>query len=274
MPGHTCYCLYGDYSAWHFQRLFQAILGDTVADYIRRRRLTRALLDLTQTDHRILDIALDYQFESQESFTRAFKSLFGITPGECRKRGCQSFAILSKPRVTTEYNDHLERRVSMTPNIVDVEKFKVVGMEARFISILSPDRTNDVVIPKLWTDYLNRANEIQNRVGREEVGLVWCLEDEAKSHPNECLYMCAAKVSSSDDVPSGMTAREISGGKYAVFKQKGGPNKFEYTMKYIYSSWFPKSGFVFDDRPEMEIYSTGYEEDSEASEAEIYIPIK
>ena len=162
----------------------------------------------------------------------------------------------------------------MTPRIVNIAEFEVVGMEAKFISILSPDRTNDLVIPKLWSDYLNHASEIKNRVGRNDVGLVWCLEDAAKSHPNECVYMCAAKVSCSDPIPTGMTARQISGGKYAVFTHRGGPDKFEYTMKYIYSSWFPKSGFELDDRPEMEIYSPGLDEESEASTTEIYIPIK
>jgi AraC family transcriptional regulator len=74
------------YSMWHFQRVFGATVGDTVKEYIRKRRLASALHDLAATEKRILDIALEYQFESQESFSRAFKGEFGRTPGECRKK--------------------------------------------------------------------------------------------------------------------------------------------------------------------------------------------
>src|SRR3984885_50510 len=75
------------FSMWHFQRVFGAIVGDSVKEYVRKRRLASALVELTSTDRRILDIAIDHQFESQESFTRAFKLLYGKTPGECRKEG-------------------------------------------------------------------------------------------------------------------------------------------------------------------------------------------
>ena len=248
-----------DYSASHFQRFFQAIVGDTVADYIGRRRLTQALLDLIQGERRILDIALDYQFESQESFTRAFKACFGITPGECRKRDCRSLAVVGKHRITTEYIGHLVTGGSMTPRIVDIPRFSIVGIEARFISILSPDKTNDIVIPKLWTEYVNRRQEIKNRLGREEMGLVYCLEDQPKSHPNQCLYICAAKVTSIEDIPAGMIGREVPGGKYAVFEHRGTADKFQHTMKFIYGSWFPKSGYQLDDRPELELYDRGFD---------------
>jgi AraC family transcriptional regulator len=62
------------FSMWHFQRVFGAIIGDSVKEYVRKRRLASALIELTSTDRRILEIAIDHQFESQESFTRAFKA--------------------------------------------------------------------------------------------------------------------------------------------------------------------------------------------------------
>lgn len=72
-------------SKYHFHRIFHAVVGEPVAEYIRRRRLTEAANELLTTDNKIVDIALKYQFSSQESFTKAFKKLYGIPPKEFRR---------------------------------------------------------------------------------------------------------------------------------------------------------------------------------------------
>lgn len=260
------------YSASHFQRMFHALVGDTVAEYIRRRRLTEAFWHITGEKRRIMDIALDYGFESHEAFTRAFKQCFGITPAECRRGNHSSLAVNGKQRITAHYLDHLEKGMTMTPKIIDMPAFCVIGIEAKFISILSPDKTNDIVIPMLWADFSARSHQIQD--GQETLGLVYCLDDEPKSHPNECLYVCAMKVAPGAPVPTGMIRREVPGGKYAVFTHQGAPDKFQHTMKFIYGSWFPKSGYEFDDRPEIEVYSDVGNSNSAPDAWEICIPIK
>ena len=64
-------------SKFHFHRIFHAVTGKSVAEYIRERRLEEAAKELVNTDSKIVDIALKYQFSSQESFTKAFKRLYG-----------------------------------------------------------------------------------------------------------------------------------------------------------------------------------------------------
>ncbi len=77
------------YSPSHFHLIFSKVTGGTVAQYIRRRRLARAAWDVALSRKRILDIALEYRFSSQESFTRAFKGAYNITPGRFRQnRDC------------------------------------------------------------------------------------------------------------------------------------------------------------------------------------------
>lgn len=73
------------YSEYHFSRKFKEISGMQFRDYLRFRRLAFALKQLRDTDDGILDIALDYGFSSHESFTRAFKEAYGITPSEYRR---------------------------------------------------------------------------------------------------------------------------------------------------------------------------------------------
>ncbi|MFN8489825.1 MAG: helix-turn-helix domain-containing protein [Caldilineaceae bacterium] len=74
------------YSRFHFDRLFLATVGDTLASYLRKRRLTEAAREIIHSDKPLLDIALDYQFQSQEAFTRSFKRMFGLSPGAYRRR--------------------------------------------------------------------------------------------------------------------------------------------------------------------------------------------
>lgn len=73
------------YSRFHFQRIFRKIIGKSVAEYIRERRMTQSARDLIVSDQRILDIAMIYHFNSQESFTRAFKKVYDMTPGNYRR---------------------------------------------------------------------------------------------------------------------------------------------------------------------------------------------
>src|SRR5512139_3027294 len=65
------------YSTFHFVRLFKALTGDTPGSYLRRRRLTEASGELVRSRRRIIEIAIDYQFQSQEAFSRAFRDCFG-----------------------------------------------------------------------------------------------------------------------------------------------------------------------------------------------------
>lgn len=73
------------FSQYHFHRIFQTFVGMTVSEYIRMRRLANSASILLNTDERIIDVALYFQFESQEAFTRAFKKMYHLPPGQYRK---------------------------------------------------------------------------------------------------------------------------------------------------------------------------------------------
>ena len=82
----------------HFQRRFAAVTGETVAGYLRARRLERAAIALSQADARILDIALDCGFETHAALTRAFKAHFGTTPDAFRRDGLDPALCGAPPR--------------------------------------------------------------------------------------------------------------------------------------------------------------------------------
>src|SRR5687767_8674386 len=73
------------YSLWHFQRVFQALVGESVGNYIRGRRLSASSYALTHGDARVVDIALEFQFQSHEAYSRAFKQRFSVSPQKYRQ---------------------------------------------------------------------------------------------------------------------------------------------------------------------------------------------
>lgn len=84
------------YSVWHMQGIFRATTGFAIGRYIRERKLTEAVHRLRNSDNRIMDIALDYGFNSQSQFTTLFKKYFGITPQVCRN-DCSIILPLTLP---------------------------------------------------------------------------------------------------------------------------------------------------------------------------------
>jgi len=73
------------YSKWHLQRMFKEVTGQAIGAYIRARRLSKSAVALRLTARPILDIALQYRFDSQQTFTRAFKKQFSLTPALYRR---------------------------------------------------------------------------------------------------------------------------------------------------------------------------------------------
>jgi len=93
---------YSNYSSRQLSRIFEMVTGATLGEYLRWSRLSRAMYEIKYSDAQILDIAIKYQYESQEAFTRIFRSVFGITPGECRK---------SDACITIKKNTHLQKLI-------------------------------------------------------------------------------------------------------------------------------------------------------------------
>lgn len=88
-------------SPFHFQRMFSMLTGFTVADYIRKRRLTLAAQELAVSKVRVLDVALKYGYDSPESFAKAFRKAHGITP---RKRVSPAYSSKPSPASRSTYH--------------------------------------------------------------------------------------------------------------------------------------------------------------------------
>ncbi len=112
-------------------------------EYVTWRRMTVAAETLVNTNTRLIDIALDCQFESQEAFKRAFKRQFGVPPGKYRKMNIPMRGRFCS-RITANSLLVLMESKMMEPELRDVDGFKVVGLSAAF------NRENNNEIAGLW----------------------------------------------------------------------------------------------------------------------------
>lgn len=100
------------YSPWYCARIFKALTGKTPFEYIRLSRLTEAALLIRDKDSRILDVALDFVFDSQEGFTRAFSRTFGITPKRYMSEKPPISLFVAYPAVES-YKAYLEGEIAV-----------------------------------------------------------------------------------------------------------------------------------------------------------------
>ncbi len=159
----TSVCKATGVSKWYFQRIFKGVTGDSLGDYIRKRRISQAALELVESDRPIIHLAIDYGFESQEAFTRSFKSHFETTPAKFRKNRDPKM-FMHKFQLTNEFLRHLKERLDMTPVIEDARELKLVGFVEPFRGVFDENPNNHEVIPKLWQEFVKRQVEIPNNV--------------------------------------------------------------------------------------------------------------
>jgi AraC family transcriptional regulator len=116
------------YSERHLRRLFTFAFKQPISGYIRSRRLAASLGDLTGTDTNILNIALDYGFGYEQTYIRAFKQEFGLTPGDFRRAGQ---IVKIKPPLHLFDENKLGDTLLFGPDIVMVPEFHVIGKRRR-----------------------------------------------------------------------------------------------------------------------------------------------
>ncbi len=252
------------YSTYHFSRIFKALVGDTPKEYLRKRRLTVAAKRLLSEDIGILDLAFDCQFDSQEAFTRAFKALFNITPAQYRKQN-DPFRLLYKDQFSPNMLRFLQDKLSMEPDIITRPAIKLVGIAKQYDNA-------DLSLSKLWSAFRPYRDKILNRTGDESFGIYESYKEQGDEV--KFSYVCTAPVLNFDHIPEGMTARELPEQLYAKFVHRGSITNLDQTLKYIWGSWLPKSDYNYVEKPDFELYPSGYNVADPKCEMALHIPIK
>lgn len=257
-------------SQWHFQRIFRALTNETLKAYIRSRRFSQSLALLSGTQERILEIALGAGFETQESYTRAFKQTFGVTPAYFRKHP-GSITVLPKLRFNADYLSHLKSGISVVPEIVDQPELQLVGMRTTFYSVDSEKNNLADKLPRLWGEFLPRLDCVPNRIGIGGYGVI----RQTPAQTDELEYWAAVPVACVEGLlPSGLLHLRVPAARYARFAHRGQVAAINMTVNYIYSSWLLRSGMRHTNGCDLEFYGNEYIPDSDQSVIYYSVPVR
>lgn len=254
------------YSKYHLHRMFTAVVGVPIHQYIRRRRLTEAARSLKNTERPILDIALCSGYETQRSFSAAFKALYRRSPQWYRKHG----AFMP---VQLKY-DIMNRGTLRGGWILQIEIIKentltLVGYERS-------TRKGFSVIGTCWRQLHSNKAKIQNR---KDSQFLLGINDYSLFEKNDeqpvFRYIAAAQVSSVDQIPRGMQVFSLPASRYVVFTFRGkNEDSLQPVVEYIYGQWFPEAECHLNENNMYDFAKYGEDVD-EAGESEIqfWVPI-
>jgi len=252
------------FSKYYFCRLFKELTGYSPHMYHQLRRLTEASKVLIEDDNKIIDIAMDYGFNSPEVFARSFSKLFGVSPSEARKQGYVACDLKVEP-IKKSFISKYDHVLTKEPEVVKVDEIKLVGIQ--FYYDLS--QKNDLSEPwQLLMDNLKYVNHIKEP--NKYYQIQYWLEDQT----DDCIFFFAAvEVDEISELPLAMTSKVIPAQTYFKFKHKGRSNEVGYTYEYIYGTWLPDTDYQLDSAFNFELYGKEYLGPyNDESVSEIYIP--
>jgi len=259
------------FSPFHYHRVFQTMVGESVMDYVRKRRLTYAAERLFYTNEKVINIAIDVGFHYQESFNRAFKKFYGVSPKQYRNAKRVSGPLYGKACLNTKLSLGGYR---MEPKLVTKPAFHIIGYE---LKTKTEDGQNSKDIPAFWQQYLqnNLGCRIPNPINKNvELGI--CTDFNPES--GEFVYLIGMEVQEGTQALEGMVYKSFPELEYAVFttpksNEESFVSSIQSTWNKIFEEWFPQSGYEHDGSIEFELYDErcyGLEN----KEIDIYIPVK
>lgn len=251
-------------SPFHFQRMYHIITGVTIAEYVRRRRLTLAAQDIFKGE-KIIDVAYKYGYETPEAFTKAFGRMHGISPSAAREQGTN---LKAYPKLS--FHISIKGDKDMNYKIVDKKSFSVVGKQRRITSV---DGENFKQVPEFWNNCMKDGSYewINSRAGK--LGVLGVSLDLRNFNEGFFTYMIGAQEIK-ESFPKGYVMETIPAATWAVFESIGSlPEAIHDLTRRIFTEWIPSTGYQLDCAPQIEVYPKGdmYAKDYRC---EIWIPIR
>lgn len=249
-------------SEYHFRRMFSALAGLPLSEYIRRRRLTKAASEVLSGQDSLLDIATRWGYGSNEAFARAFKAMHNIGPQEARqtRKALQSQQILTFKLV-------VEGSTSMEYRIVEKEAFQVVGRGTR-VPLVHLGMNPAIVdfIKGIGMPNLERMKALSDG---EPEGLVALTSNQEGNEEGDQLDYFHGVVTD-QEAPEDFETMTVPKHTWAVFKTEGPyPETIQYMWRDVYTQWFPSNSYQSVEGPSM----LRTRIDGDTAEAELWIPV-
>lgn len=239
-------------SPYYLQRIFYSLIGKTIGSYIRERRLTEAGTDI-KNGEKVIDVAIKYGYESQESFTRAFKQFHGVNPGTAKKG-----VILScTPMINIK---NLKKGdIKMDIKIEKEKAFTIIVKTRKF-----NEKTSFEDIPEFWDEYyeLGYQNVVPPMLGI-------CINNQ---NSIEFEYGIGSLKEYCSEIPEGFKEINIAEHLWGKFYTKGKMPKAIQDLWKEVIEWVQNSEYELADNYDFECYSEG-DTDSDDYVSGIWVPL-
>ena len=247
-------------SSYHYQRIFAYMAGIPLSEYIRRRRMSLAAIELQSGNKKIIDIGMKYGYASPTAFNRAFQSVHGIAPSIAKKGGT---TIKSYPPISFKLT--VKGVEELSYRIENKDSFRIVGV---YFPLDKEIENNFIAVPQMWQNAaingtFEKITPLMNNQPMGVLGVSVCNNKE------EWQYFIA--VSSSIDTDNSLDEYIIPACTWAIFSGIGTGISIQELERRIITEWLPTSGYEYDNAPDMEVYLNP---DPNNMQYEVWIPIK
>jgi len=250
------------FSPFHFHRLFHAMVGETLSDFIRRVRLERAASMLANNPFKsVTAIALDCGFSGSASFARAFRERFGCCASEYRKAGQVQ---RKNGKVRRKPGEALDRRIWYTPAMkpkesrlkMQVEVKQLPELHVAYVRHIGPYHE----IPEAFERLGRWAGPRGFMAGPQATMLGVYHDDPEVTEQSKLRSSACVVVPEGTEVTGDIGTMKVPGGLFAVARFEISDDQYGEAWNQLMSEWFPESGYQPDDRMCYEVYRNNPEE--------------
>lgn len=244
-------------SAYHFQRMFTYMAGVPLSEYIRRRRMSLAAVDL-QNGEKIIDVAGKYGYNSPTAFNRAFRAVHGIAPSAVRNEGA---LVKSFPPIS--FTITIKGAEEMNYRIETKEAFRIVGVS---VPLEKEIEKNFATIPPKWQE-ISMNGTLQRLIGMMDTPPMGVLGASCCGDEEPWCYFIAV---SSSKPKADLEEYTVPAATWAVFPGSGTNESIQELERRIIMEWLPASGYEYGSAPDIEVYLNP---DPQNAQYEVWIPV-
>lgn len=254
-------------SDYHFRKIFQAIAGVSLSEYIKKRKLSMANHDLIQGSA-VTDVAFKYGYQSAEGFSRAFKQWNGLLPSEAIKKN----TILSFPKLS--FYIEVRGGNTMEAKIVELPAFSFAGVQKRVP--MQFEGVNQVIVElaeSITDQQSEEMYQLQNLDPKEIVNVSYDADGEFIKEEGDLTHMIGV-LTTNDEVSASLDTIPVPAHTWAVFPNEGPfPSTLQDTMARTASEWLPSSNYELVDLPSFS-FTTMDDTKEDYAYSEVWIPVR